>query len=228
MKKISLILFFIQFSFAGQNEIQSAVQAMLAQHLKNVERYEVEFRTLPREVQKIDAASSVLVVDEPRATYKGLLTIPVDVTTHAGVRQRFFVGVRVRTFETVAVSTKLINRHEEISCAEGAANIAYQVVETTMLPDDVLKKSNSTNTLRSKLVIAAGRPLTAALVETHPLVAAGSIVLVNLHTDNIKLSFNGKAKEDGWNGNIIAIELKEMKRSIRAKVIDGYTVEMVE
>lgn len=220
-----LSLFIMLFAFADaavDTSVASAIEAMIASRTTAV--HEIEYRSVPRELAAIDAHATVRVVDEPRAAYRGLISVPVEVTTSAGIRRRSILGIRVRTFESVAVASAMIDRHVQLT----PARIVMQNIETTMMNGNPVTDAGIIAGMRTRHIIGAGKVITTSMLEPLPMIASGAPVTVSVRKENVTLSIAGTAKTDGWRGSVIPVEVSSYRQHLTAKVVDATNVEVVE
>ncbi|HLP16648.1 MAG TPA: flagellar basal body P-ring formation chaperone FlgA [Bacteroidota bacterium] len=221
-----IILFFGIASHSIDAAVHSAVESLI-QSRNSQAVHEIEYRSVPRELVKLDASSSMRIIDEPRSQYRGLFSLPVEITSRTGARSIYRLGVRVRTFETVAVALTMIDRHQLIDTTQ----LVMQQIETTQCSGEPLtSRVTALQGMRSTQIIAAGKMLTRSMIEPLPLVRSGSAVTVRVIRDNVRLTVTGKARADGWMGSVIAVDLDGggTKRQVRARVVDRANVEIAE
>lgn len=202
--------------------VASALEALVGARMNVV--HEIEFRSVPRELVRLEANATVRIVDEPRATYRGMVSVPVELISPVGSRRRFVIGLRVRTFESVAVAGVLIGRHQTLS----KDRIVMQTIETTQLNASPVTDITSIDGMRTKQIISAGTVITQAVIEPLPLIASGAPVIVRVRKENVLLSIAGTAKKDGWAGSVIPVDVDAIQQHLTATVVDAHTVEVVD
>jgi flagella basal body P-ring formation protein FlgA len=220
-----LSLFIFLFSFAAgsvDTAVASAVETMISSRVRAV--HEIEYRSVPRELEQLDRQTSVRIMDEPRASYRGVMSVPVEVTPRAGGSRRFILGIRVRTFESVAVAAAMIDKHQELA----PAHVVMQNIETTQMNGTPVTDAAGVARMRTKQIIAAGKVITASMIEPLPMIASGSPVTVVVRKDNVTLSIAGTARTDGWEGGVIPVDVQTLNRHLNAKVVDAHNVEVIE
>jgi flagella basal body P-ring formation protein FlgA len=201
--------------------VASAVETVISSHTSVV--HEVEYRSVPRELVKLERDASVRIVDEPRSTYRGVVSVPVEVLSSTGVNRRYILGIRVRTFESVAVAAAMIDRHQELMPEQ----ILMRNIETTQMNGALVTGLGSTP-MRSRQIISAGKVITGSMIEPLPIIVSGSPVTVRVKKENVTLSTAGTAKTDGWQGSVIPVEVRASNRKLQAKVVDAHYVEVIE
>jgi flagella basal body P-ring formation protein FlgA len=203
--------------------VKTQIESLVASHTTAV--HEIEYRSVPRELEQLDARASVRIIDEPRAIYRGMINLPVEVSMTGARRMTYYVGLRVRTFESVAVAVKMIERHQTLDPSQ----LVMQQIETTQFNGEPVTASASALAgMRSRQIIGKGKPLATMMIEPLPLVASGSEVTVRVVKENVRLSVSGKAREDGWMGSVVSVDIGSLKRQVRARVVDRMNVEIVE
>jgi len=218
-------LFIFLFSSAGASvdtAVASAVETVIASRMNAA--HEIEYRFVPRELSHIDANTSVRVVDEPRAAYRGNMSLPVEVTPRTGGSRRYILSVRVRTFEEVAVAAAMIDRHKTLALE----HIVMQSIETTQMNGVPVTDAGTIAGMRTKQIIGAGTVIMGSMVEPLPVIVSGAPVRVCVRTDNVTLSVTGTAKTDGWTGSVIPVEVSRNRQCLKAKVVDSRNVEVIE
>lgn len=220
---LSLIIFLCSSTVVSvDTAVASAVETVISSRMSAV--HEVEYRSVPRELAHLGMRASVRVVDEPRAAYRGIVNLPVEVTSPEGGSRRYIVSVRVRTFESVAVASAMIDRHELLA----PARIVMQNIETTQMTGTPVTDLAGASGMRTKQIIGAGTVITTSMIEPQPIIASGSPVRVCVRNDNVTLSVAGIAKTDGWAGNVIPVEVTTSRQHLKAKVVDARNVEIIE
>jgi flagella basal body P-ring formation protein FlgA len=202
--------------------VASAVETVIA--LRTNAAHEIEYRSVPRELSRIASNASVRIVDEPRASYRGIVNLPVEVTSPAGPGRRYILSVRVRTFESVAVASALIGKHTTLAPEQ----VVMQTIETTQLSGTPVTDAVAMAGMRTKQIIGGGSVITGSMLEPLPLIASGAPVRVRVHSDNVTLSAPGIAKTDGWKGSVIPVEVSTGRQHLKAKVVDAQNVEVIE
>jgi flagella basal body P-ring formation protein FlgA len=221
-----MILSFCIFMFSAvvsvvDTSVASAIEAMIASRTSAV--HEIEYRSVPRELTRLEPRTTVAVVDEPRAAYRGYLSVPVELVSSVGVRKRYILSIRVRTFESVVVAAVTIDRHQEILPGQ----TVMQNIETTQMNTSPITDADGVVRKRSRQIIAAGRVITGSLIEPLPMIASGSPVTVVVRNDNVTLSVPGTAKTDGWEGSVIPVDVQSLKKQLTAKVLNATKVEVI-
>ena len=147
----------------------------------------------------------------------------VDVTTEGKVERRLAVLVTVRTFGSVLVTSKQLERHAIV----GIGDARVETLETTTLPKDVLGAPEQLANMRTKRIIGEGSVLTESLFEQLPVVGQGEIVKLKVRSKSVLLTLQAVAKEDGRQGSLITVQKVGSHDRIRARVIGPGTVEIV-
>ena len=219
---LSFIIFlFSSSAVAVDPAVASAIETLVAARVSA--SHEIEYRSVPRDLAQLDEHAAFRLVEEPRASYRGMISLGVDVTTRAGGSRRYVVGMKVRTFEPVAVAAALIDRHQQLRPGQ----IVMQTIETTQMNGTPVTAAHGIEGMRTRQIIAAGNVITQSMIEPLPLVAAGSPVTVSVRKDNVTLTVTGTAKNDGWQGSIIPVEVQAHKQHLKAKVVDTDHVEII-
>ena len=153
---------------------------------------------------------------------RGIVCLPVEITSGGKVIRQMVVSIKVRVFGQVFVAGRQFERHSNIS-VEGV-NCRY--AELTSMPDDVVMRKEQLTGKRTSRIIGAGSILRESSLELIPLVFRGEQVTLIVRSGHVKLSTKGLAKEDGVFGSMIEVQKLDSHERIEAVVIDEHTVQV--
>ena len=128
---------------------------------------------------------------------RGIVCLPVEITSEGKVARQMVVSLKVRLFGQVFVAGRQLERHSNIS-DEG---IGSRYVELTSMPDDVVMHKEQLSGKRTSRIIGAGSILRESSLELIPLVFRDEHVTLIVRAGHVKLSMQGVAKEDGVFGS---------------------------
>jgi flagella basal body P-ring formation protein FlgA len=131
-------------------------------------------------------------------------TVPFKVTLFLsdGTTREVTATARVRIYDTVAVSSSRIQRHEIL----GSNDIRLERREITHLADACFSDPLELVGQRTKRLTGIGKIFTASDVEPDPLIKRGSGVMVCVAIGSVTVSSKAKALEDGGLGDVIKVQ----------------------
>ncbi len=213
---ILMVLFPSTASFSGryipQGEIASLITAYVLEQLGGEEgEFQVEVLHIP---QDVDAQLDLRIIHSPRKGYLGTYLVKLEAYSQETLVREIHAVVRVREKGRVLVAKELIERHQII--------IPDQVTqEERKLPLSggwPPRRLEEINGKRSTRRINKGAILTAALVETVPLVEKGEIINLTLQRPGLCLKAKGRALKDGWIGDVIGVKILRSGKELQAEV----------
>jgi flagella basal body P-ring formation protein FlgA len=132
----------------------------------------------------------------------GVVPFKVTLFLADGTAPDLTATARVRLYDTVAVSTGRIQRHQIL----GADDIRLELREVTNLADAYFSDPLELIGKRTKRLTSVGRILMASDVEPDPLIKRGSGVMVCVAIGAVTVSSKAKALEDGSLGDVIKVQ----------------------
>jgi flagella basal body P-ring formation protein FlgA len=135
-------------------------------------------------------------------------------------------GIAIATVEVLgsyARAARPIARHERV--AGGAVEVVHgelPPIALTRLPgaDEVVG-------LTARRDIAAGEPLTGAVLQVPPLVRSGDSVAITIEIGAVEISARGTASGSGHEGDTIRVMPRPNGRAVKARITGPGTVEIV-
>lgn len=228
MRKVFLLLIFLfnNPSFPSSPEylnrgvIEKEVKSFLQDYYsKQGIEVEIGFRSVPERVKLPPGRWDLKVLPWQGSKRKGNIILLLEVMAGDRPHCRFPVSLRLRTFETVLVSKRLINRHQILK----EDDFRWERRETTNLIEEPVKQLGEVLGKRASRRIAPGRILVRGMIETPPVIRRGDIVRVKAYFKNIVATVLGKALQDGRVGDSIVIKNLDSGKRIRAVVKDSKT-----
>jgi len=202
--------------------VKAVVTEFIHQKLGNDDRTIVEFHgRLPNIVTR-STQYSISVVAEVIPTMRGYVSIPVEIASGKRVEGRAVISVYIRTFDSVAVAARQLQKHEPIKLAD----VVFKRIETTMLGDDLITSMHDLYGKRSTRIITSNSIMRHAMVERIPVLKEEDRVTIAVWSRNTVVTSSGIAEEDGAVGDIITVRRAGSHERLRAQVIDARTVEI--
>lgn len=180
---------------------------------------EIEFRSVPERVKLPPGEWNLRVLPWQGPRRKGNIILFLEVMAGDRPHCRFPVSLKLRTFETVLVSKRLINRHQILR----ENDFRWERRETTNLMEDPVKGLEEILGKRASRAIPPGRILVRRMIETPPVIRRGDIVRVKAYFKNIVVTILGRALQDGRAGDPIVVKNLDSGKKIRAVVKDSKT-----
>jgi flagella basal body P-ring formation protein FlgA len=202
--------------------VDSAIAAVRARVEAAGEECEIAVATVPQAPAGMDSWSSIRVETIPGDRLHGQVTVWVSGTAADGSRRRAPIGLRVRTFDTVLVAVRPLERHT----VPGMSDVERRRVETTTLPAGAVRAAEELTGWRVNRVIAAGAVVHRTMLEALPAIRSGDRVTVVARSGGVRLSVPGTARQDGCVGSTILVQREGMHARIRGHVVDAGTVEV--
>ncbi len=183
----------------------------------------VEFRSVPDSISVAGMPCTLRVDDGGAHQLRGKSTVMVEAISAGSVERRIAVSVTVRTFGSVLVASRQLDRHQRLT----PGDVRLETLETTTLSNDVLTSPDQMVNMRTKRIIAIGSVLTGSMTEQLPVVGQGEVVKLQVRSRSVLLSMQAVAKEDGRPGNVITVQKMGSHDRIKARVIGPGAVEIV-
>ena len=206
------------------DEIKSAVSQYVISRLDSAMRKDaiIEFRggLEPVIIQGSEHTLRVGLGEE--RILRGIVCLPVEITSGGKVARQMVVSLKVRVFGLVFVAARQLDRHTSVS----DDGVSSRYVELTSLPDDVVIRKEQLRDKRTSRIIGAGSILRESSLELIPLVFRNEHVTLIVRAGRVKLSMQGVAKDDGVFGSMIEVQKGDSHERFEAVVIDEHTVQV--
>ena len=196
--------------------VKSAIENYVKQSLPASVETVLEFKDLKGSYPVGFNGSRLSVSSVNSVMLKGLVTFLVKARPAIGggnLSQTIPVTVKIRTFQSVLVATKMIQPHDEMTSDE----VGKVRTETTDLPNPVTDLSQLSGKWTSRW-IQEGKALTFDMFDDEPIVKRGDDVTIIYRTKNIVVHDQGSALQDGRLNDVIRVT-NEYKDNLRAKVV---------
>jgi flagella basal body P-ring formation protein FlgA len=207
-----------------EGEIKDVIRKFVASRFEDSDaHYAIEYRNMPTKLLNVPRTSTLQVAASLESEMRGIVLVPIEVFANGRVEHTFIVTIKVRTFEHVLLASEKIEKHE------GAEEIAAteERIETTGLARDPIKSYAGLKGRRAKQIIGRGAVLTANMFERIPLVNQGSTVTLIMKSNNVVVTAQAIAREDGGSGDIVLVQKEGSGDKLKARVIDAKTVELL-
>jgi len=202
--------------------IEAALQEQMLKQL-NGQRFDLELPAdalmeLPRGTEKTVQATNVRV-DLQRNTFTATLSAPANAAVPA-VRKT--ISGSLYTLTQVPVLGNAMRQGDVIS----AADIEYVDMRAADLSAGVIVKPESLIGQTPRRSIAAMRPIAASDIQPPMLVKKGDLVTVALQNGALGLTLQGRAMQNGSEGDIVRIVNTGSNRTIEGIVTGAQTVAL--
>ena len=182
----------------------------------------VEIRGRLPNVYVASANCDVRIVHTGSNTFKGHLSLPVEIVSGGKVEAKMAVAVFIRTFGPVMMTNRQLQLHQAI----GFADVSLCQAETTTLPDDYITSPEMTDGKRTVRLVAANTVVCRSMIEQIPIVKQGDPVTIVVSVRNASVKVLGNARQDGCMGDRIAVQRSGSHERFFAKVVSPGVVEM--
>lgn len=227
MKLLSFIILLTSVSLSDTDIQSSHIEQFVEKYIRSyisdsTKEVVVEFRNVPNGITAPCDEYRLRIADESGKTFRGNFSLPVEIICDGKVYRRLVVSVKVRTYENVLVASAFINRNENIQTDK----VISKKIETTTLPNDVIKEISQLNGKRTRRIINEGNILFGNAFENQPTVRRNDILDLVVNSKSIKLATRVIAKEDGSINDVIAVEEVDSRKKLKAVVLNNKTVEI--
>ncbi|MBS4029039.1 MAG: flagellar basal body P-ring formation protein FlgA [Ignavibacteriales bacterium] len=225
-----LAILFVWFSFTGtvvihSSELQRVLESFVSQQISlPKDDYTIEYRNVPNEVKIENVNYEIRVVPDRNFNLRGNVTLPVEILSGGKVEKRLLLSLKIRTFENVCFPTQQLNKQDVIKDED----IVIKRIETTSLTNPFISEKFECVGKRTKKTLMPGKPLLRSFIEDLPVVARGRAVKVFVQKNNVSVTMNGEAQQDGNEGEIISVRLTGSKDIVKAKVLDTQQVLLIQ
>lgn len=214
-----LISIFFLF-FTNENSFEKSVHSYLSKKLTDYEKFEFELHRLPSAGNN----TTIRLVDDNTFKLSGNLGyIPAEIVRNGRSVSTTFITVRLKLYQYSAVALRDIQR-EEVFEDDLFKRELVEVSAMRIKPLDVNERLLSS---RAKQFIKAGNYITDNMIESIPLVQKGEKISALSIAGSVVVSIDAVSREDGSANDIIRI-VAHGNKHFRAKVIDRFTVEIIE
>ncbi len=150
----------------------------------------------------------------------GRVKVGVDLLVDGKARFRKTVTFNVRLFERTVVATRDISRNDRFS----SRNVATRRVELERWPPRQMTDIKRVLGRTAARPIAADTPLMPAMIISPPIIKRGDVVKIVYRSRCLEITASGVARQDGAEGDIIAVENLSSRKRLEGRIIDDNTV----
>ncbi|MEI7474570.1 MAG: flagellar basal body P-ring formation chaperone FlgA [bacterium] len=144
----------------------------------------------------------------------------VNILSNGSLVKTFGVPVKISIFETVAVAANNIYRGEFLS----SNNIKYENKEISFIYDNVMKESDTPEGFIANKIYRQGEIIDKRYIATPPDVLMHTPISIIFKNDDITVSLDGEAMDNGKIGDYIRVNNKTYKKQYKGQIIDNNTV----
>lgn len=235
-KQISLILFILSFSMVstfmaqGKNIDDKAINAIKEyltsqnSRLTN-EDIRITFKTKSKSLGEFlrNKTARFKVPDSFKTTkITPQMLIPMTITENGQDRGTIVMSVRIEIFKEIVVAKKDIEKNSVIN--ENDVETARK--EVTILPPYYVTNIKDVVSHTAKIKVPQGSIVYSTMVKLPPVVQKGSTVKIQVSGENVFVSAQGIALEDGQAGQTIKIRRADSKDTLDVQVINSGVVEV--
>lgn len=218
---MNILCFIFSFMLAWQGDasLRQDVENYLKRQLKNFGKIEFEITSAPRlagsETIRIDTARQLKVAGE-------IAYVPVNIVSGAHSAQSY-LSLKVALYRNVLVARQPVVRGTEIK----AGDYDLKLLNVARLRGNPVAENDNIEAMRSKFSLKEGEILVKENLQPIPLIHRGDGLIAVIVRGNVEISMDAVAREEGCPGDIIRV-LTTDKKLFRAKVIDRYSVKIIE
>jgi flagella basal body P-ring formation protein FlgA len=161
-----------------------------------------------------NATAPTLLAEALDTAPSGEISFRVRVVRDGLELGRGLVVLHVSRFQVVPVATRALARGEEI----GLGDVDLRRVAMTRQIQDALATAEAAIGQQARAGIAAGTPLTAALLRPRTAVRGGQTVTLVVNTDQFRVTASGEALADGGLGDEVLVRRGADGRAVKARV----------
>ncbi|MFQ5649064.1 MAG: flagellar basal body P-ring formation chaperone FlgA [bacterium] len=204
-----------------EREIHAQVKAYFLQNLALSEsELLIEFSETKPEALEGILWDQVRVLPSARKIGKGRQLVKCGVFCQEQLQTSVSLQIRVRTFQHVIVNKERLGRHTVLK----PAHLAISRRETTRIKERLYTNIRGVVGMRTKRILSPGEILTNTLIESQPVLAAGSPVKIHFQKGGIEITMPGIARQDGHPGQKIRVRCLETRKTFTAVVHDSQSV----
>lgn len=135
--------------------------------------------------------------------------------------EKRIIPFKVEIIKDVLVASKNIEANKMI-------DVNDLIIESRNvgLSDNVIVDKNELLGKRTKRAISKGALITSDMLEKPPIIKQGDLITIVLESSKLRITTQGKAMENGTNGQMIKVINTSSMREILAQVIDEKTVRV--
>jgi flagella basal body P-ring formation protein FlgA len=204
-----------------RSDVRRAVEEFIFAHAASAgDSLVVEFRSVVPSPDEFGAGCRVVIRSEGMLPAKGNMTIPVEIVRGTAIVKKMTVSIKVRTFGTVLVAGRQLDRHEVLN----QSDVIPRYLETTALAEGSIAASEQIVGMRTTKIIASGDVINGRWLERPPDIHRQDRITLVAKGPSVLLSSMAVALEDGRIGESIRVRRNGSGGSVAGKVVDATTV----
>jgi flagellar basal body P-ring formation protein FlgA len=208
---------------AAQSDVRQAVEEFIFTRAASTgDSLVVEFRSVIPSPDEFGAGCRVVIRSEGTLPARGNMTIPVEIVRGTVMVKKMTVSIKVRTFGTVLVAGRQLDRHEVLK----RSDVTSRYLETTALAEGSITSAEEIVGKRTTKIIASGDVINGRWLERPPDIHRQDRVTLVAKGSSVLLSSVAVALEDGRIGESIRVRRNGSGGSVAAKVVDATTVQV--
>lgn len=205
--------------FGSQDNFENRVNEYLVLKLPDFKKIDFQITSSPRLLKNDE-----LIVDDDREFKLSGNTgyIPVIVNSKNG-KLKSVLTVKLKLFGEASLACKTIHRGETIL----SDDFKSQTMDLSLVRGDIITAISDMQNYKAKKEIKEGTILTKDFLEALPIIRQGDKVIGFVEAGNVRINTDVIAKEDGIENEIIRVS-DSSKKIFKAKIIDSYSVKIIE
>lgn len=205
----------------AKSRVGEAIQTYLAARVSAETPWLVEVDLPDAIVRSLADPAAELRVDGGRSPWVGSQQFELNWTTPAGSQQAT-VGASVSIPASIVVAARSLSRGVLVR----ASDLELRHAGSTQGEPGALYSLEQAVGKETARAIPAGKALTAACVQAPVYVRRGEIVTVYAHAAGIRIRTQGRARDAGSNGELVAVESLDTRETFFARVCGVREVEV--
>jgi len=153
----------------------------------------------------------------------GLVPVAVEVYSRGRKEARVIISFRVRVIAPVPVTARAMESGEIIA----ASDLEERERELSLVPESVFVRKDELIGLKVGRALPAGSFIRKEAVERPDLLKKGSQVVLRARVGSVEARTSVQAKDGGAAGEMVSVVNVASRKTIKARVVDEETVEVV-
>ena len=182
--------------------------------------FEIQFSHLPEISNDISANAEFKVIPMISQKYHNKVVVVVGIFESDKLIKKYPVSVKIRIFKNILIARKKIHRLDKLL----PEDFALMRRDVTNMNQELITDFAELTGKRAFNPVFQGEVLTAAKVESIPVVERGDVVKITTKDNSFIISTLGRARKSGGIGEIIPVVNLNSRRQIQAKIVDKSTV----
>jgi flagella basal body P-ring formation protein FlgA len=185
-------------------------------------KIEVEVKNIPYSTISVPKGDLQVLTRTNFNYFSPLTVIKVDVVVNGQEIITFGVPVKITVWDNVWVAKDVINRGESLN----SSNLSLEMKDVTFIAENAVRQNVSFNNNLVKKRFVPGEIIDKRFVEVAPLVTKNSFVSIIFKMDDITVTADGQALDNGKIGDYIKVSNKKYRKEYTGKVIGANTIQV--